>query len=111
MTGCAFNAATAKQVVEERPETLRACLVQSDLIQYIAKADGKESEEIREKVMNASKITFLGANTTWLIFDGKKRALIVTVEGPSELKSWISPNISLVPYKPEMEQVGDQDYG
>ena len=101
----------ARQVVEERPETLKACLVQSDLIQYIAKADGKENEEIREKVMNASKITFLGANTTWLIFDGKKRAQIVTVEGPSELRSWVSPNISLVQGKPEMKRVKDQDHG
>ena len=52
----------------------------------------------------------MGANTTWLIFDGKKRQQIVTVERPSELRSWISPDILLTKSRPEVQRVTDYDH-
>ena len=100
----------ARQMIEERPETLKACLVQSDLVPFIPKIDGKEDESVRDTIKNASKITFLGANTTWLIFDGKQTERIISVEHPSELRNWISPNILLSREEPVVEILTDEDH-
>ncbi len=97
----------ARQLIDERPDTLKACLVQSDLVQFIPRTNGKLDQKVKEAVQDASKITFLGANTTWLLFDGKSRKDIISVEQPSELKAWASLDITSSKEGPEMEEIPD----
>ena len=81
----------AKQVITSRRDDLKACLVQSDLVNYIAGADGTLDLQCKEEVENASKIVFLGTNLTWLIFDRRRKKEIVSTETPSQIASDFYP--------------------
>jgi len=88
----------AHQVAKERSGGLRACLVQSDLVRYVACPEGKVDRDVQRQVERASKITFLDANQTWLIFDDKKRSKIIAVEratADGTVEDWLPPTTSL----------------
>ena len=102
-----WSPVVAKQIIQERKDKIRACLVQSDLVNYIASADGTFDGQAKKVVEKASKITFLATNLTWLIFDGQGRSKIVATEKVSEVatEDWMPPPVpALAGYAAEAEQ-------
>ena len=104
-----WSPVVAKQIIQERKDKIRACLVQSDLINFIPSADGTLDMDCKTVVEKASKITFLATNLTWLVFDGKGRSTIVSSEKVSEVSSegWLPPPFaSLEGYAVEASKPG-----
>jgi len=86
-----WSPVVAKQIITTRSDKLRACLVQSDLVNYIAGADGTLDLQCKEEVEQASKIVFLGTNLTWLIFDRRGKKEVISTEAPSHIPSDFYP--------------------
>ena len=102
-----WSPVVAKQIIVERKDGIRACLVQSDLVNYIASADGEFSDICKTTVEKSSKIVFLGTNLTWLLFDDKGRNTVIsteTVQQTEALELLPPPRSSLEGFATEIVQ-------